>query len=116
MFKKFQKIKKDLNRYENEFDRTEIPAPVRAILSGRLYDTSKATCICYGEVTDNLISKYELPEYLVNTQMRLYKTEKGNFFIRVGRRIIPISEWDTQILLSYKPDKYIELFGEVEEA
>lgn len=75
---------------------------MRKIVQGKLYDTDKATLI-----------------YVQKTFNRLwYVTEKGNYFVVFGNgSIIPQTEEEVkEFLAEHDVDKYMELFGEVEEA
>lgn len=74
---------------------------MKRIINGKMYDTDKAT------------------EIHVDTYRNraLYQTDKGTYFMRYANNEIKIkSEAEVRDYLSrYDVDKYIELFGEVEE-
>ena len=73
---------------------------MKAIINGLLYDTEKANLIC------------EPDEHHT-----MYMTEKGNLFM-LYNGVISCADNETlkKFLAEELPDKYIELFGEVEEA
>lgn len=77
---------------------------MKVIVCDRLYDTDKS------ELLDQ--------KKLMNCCYELYRTHKGNLFIIdriLGKLIIDCQE--VKYLLGlYFPDKYIELYGEVEDA
>lgn len=76
---------------------------MKEIIDGKLYDTKKSEKIC------NL-------DFLGHS---IWRTRKGTLFL-VNNILMQISNvnQDTvkDILAQEKPDKYIELFGDVEEA
>lgn len=78
-----------------------------AVIDGKLYDTAKATILLRNEVP----------------QSALYMTQKGAFFIahqgsdEYSGTIEVVTEDAAKAMLGkYRPEKYLELFGEVEEA
>lgn len=75
---------------------------MRRIINGKMYDTDKATLI------------YTDPQ----TKRKYYMTAKGAFFVVYTTGVLePVSdEYMMQLLGEKDPDKYIEIFGEVEEA
>lgn len=77
---------------------------MKAIIDGLLYDTDKAKII------------FNPDEYHT-----LYMTEKGNLFMlyyQSGERSISCTDNEKlkKFLAENAPDKYVEIFGEVEEA
>lgn len=76
---------------------------MKEIINGKLYDTEKSEKICDIEITGH----------------SLWRTAKGTLFL-VNDVLIRISNTDQEkikeILGKNNPEKYIELFGEVEEA
>lgn len=89
----------------------------RRIINNKLYDTSKAQNIYSIRLSHDDIPNYDLPIVdLGGIEVTIYK---GNieWFIEYYRFIEPVSEiWVQDILGRLNVDKYIELFGEVEEA
>lgn len=79
---------------------------MRKIINGKMYDTDKAELIYSG---------YDLSR----TKKRdYYRTSKGTFlchYVSVNRLEIVPDESMMEILAEYAPDKYIEIFGNVEE-
>ena len=75
---------------------------MQRVIDGLLYDTDTATEIHFEE----------------NTKRRLYQTPNNNFFMFYPTgEIIPKSEESTKEYLGkYNVPKYIELFGEPQEA
>lgn len=79
---------------------------MRQILDGKWYDTEKAELI------------YEGSDPYQQFIRRYYRTAKGTFFchyVNVGKLELVSAEAMMQILAIHDVDKYIELFGEVEE-
>lgn len=77
---------------------------MRQIIKGKIYDTDKSELI----YRDNDIWQPRI----------YYRTQKGTFFChykRVGRLDVISDEVMMEILAEKDPDKYIELFGAVEE-
>lgn len=77
---------------------------MKKIIDGLLYDTDKAELI----FQEDKFRKRNL----------YFKTEKGNYFVVYsGKEIRPISEEEfKEILGEADPDKYIELFDNVDNA
>ena len=75
---------------------------MQIVIDGLLYDTETATIVHIEE----------------NTKRRLYQTLNNNFFMFYPTgEIVPKSEESTKEYLGkYNVPKYIELFGEPEEA
>ena len=88
---------------------TEQEEPIRAIIDGLLYDTSKAKKIgTFCDWTNCL-----------NCRIKdLYITKNNRFFIayKSSKEIYPKSEMEAKSLLSQYPDEYQEIFGKVDEA
>lgn len=87
------------------------------IIDGKMYDVSKADKIC-----EMIVSPDEIPERksgfynLLGEGITLYKG-RTQYFITHYCNVQPVDEeWVKKILGLYNPDKYIELFGEVELA
>lgn len=77
---------------------------MRFIVDNKLYDTDKATLI--------------YSEYKIRNRRDYYKTHKGTYFVHYVSKgeIAIVSEEDIRDLLAIKDvDKYIELFGIVDE-
>jgi len=91
---------------------------MRAIIDGKMYNTDTADLLLsYTRLSSPFMTmmqgKYEW-------DVKLYKTSKGTYFeveVFPGRDTFSIvSEKDVKNTISkLAPDKYIELFGEVEE-
>ena len=75
---------------------------MRAIVDGLLYDTDKSELVHIDSIT----------------KRRLYRTPGGCFFsMYPNGEIVPKTVENTKVYLGEKNvEKYIELFGEVEEA
>lgn len=82
--------------------------PVRKIINGKLYDTSKAKRI-YLSVRYNIVIGRDI-------RREYYVTDKGNYFSVVDRDISIVSEEQIKEVLSSYPDIYQKYFGKVEEA
>lgn len=80
--------------------------PIRAIIDGLLYDTSKARKI--GTFYDWGFGSMDL---YVTKNNRFFSAQKNGRF-----KISLISESEAKKILSQYPDKYQETFGKVEEA
>lgn len=94
---------------------------MRFIVDNKIYDTDKAELLAEGE------RQYEEKSFLLDCtfyphyKTKLYKTEKGNYFfvyIRDSKNLIEVTDEETaKGWLMYKNySKYVELFGELEEA
>ena len=73
---------------------------MRAIINGLLYDTEKAEIVWKSD----------------SFYLDLYKTKNNRFFMMFNRNIIVDENKIKEFFGIRYPDKYIELFGEVEEA
>lgn len=82
--------------------------PIRKIVNGKLYDTSKAKRIYFSVRYSKLDCRDIRREY--------YVTDKGNYFSVVDGDISPVSEEQIKEVLSTYPDIYQKYFGRVEEA
>lgn len=104
MFEFFKKTK------NTDLQPEEVYAPRKAIIDGKLYDTGTATKIC----------SFEVPEHFINLKSGyfaiLFVTQKGNFFVQQFGELYSINRENARGILEQNPDKYIEVFGEVEEA
>ena len=88
---------------------TEQEEPIRAIINGLLYDTSKAKKIG---------TFYEWINCLNCRRKDLYRTKNNNFFVvyESSKGICPTTECEAKRILSQFPDEYQEIFGKVDEA
>lgn len=88
---------------------TEQEEPIRAIINGLLYDTSKAKKIG---------TFYEWINCLNCETKYLYITKNHNFFVvyKSSKEICPTTECEAKRILSRFPDEYQEIFGKVDEA
>lgn len=125
MFNIFQKFKKEASRpflLSDAIDKSAIkigqitPKPVRQIVDGKLYDTSKAECVAHCLMPEWIADRMNLIVRESFAVCNVYRTEKGNFFAVYGCHIAAISEDEAKSLLSETVDEYMEIFGEVEEA
>ena len=91
--------------------------PVRKIIDGKMYDTSKAAHICDICLWHEEIPAYDLPIYrLGGENVSLYRGN-SKWFIELYGGIIPVEDfWVKDILGKHNVGKYIELFGEPELA
>lgn len=76
---------------------------MKRIIDGKMYDTDESE-ILYIETSG------------INKHRMLYRTTNGNYFkFYANGEIVPLSEEQAQEYLGkYDPDKYIEIWGEVE--
>lgn len=115
MFKIFSKMKKEAEELEMKTEalKTETeeePRPVRAVIDGLLYDTSKA------EIKGTFFVWNAVKDLLQYCEADLYITKSGNYFCEQYGNIIPLDEYEVKYLLGIYPDVYQEIFGKVEEA
>lgn len=93
----------------------------KAIINNKMYDTEKAELVvAYRRRVDMgpVMSGSDI-HWTPMHDCLLYKTAKGNYFEHDGDTdaITPRDEkWARDLIRRLYPDKYIELFGEVEEA
>lgn len=93
----------------------------KAIINGKLYDTEKAEKVVSFRRRVDMGPIYSGSEihYTPLHDIDIYKTAKGNYFEHdVDKGTITTTDEDEvkDIIRRLYPDKYIELFGEVEEA
>lgn len=92
----------------------EKPKPIRVVIDGLLYDTSKAERICkyYVENEEMSVSgmMYGIAEAI------LFRSRNGRFFIQQYGQLYPCDERIAKNILKYEVDKYQEIFGEIEDA
>ena len=88
---------------------------MRFILNKKLYDTDKAELICTG------LKKWDINAVVyARLFTSLYRTSKGTFFIvaedgkTYHMRIVDQNEAE-KFCISNSYDKYVEIFGELEE-
>lgn len=105
------------HKSENKTLEEKTCEPIRRIINGKLYDTSKAKNICNVILSHNVIPNYNFPIFsLGGENVSIYKGN-NEWFIEYFCFIEPVTEdWIKEIIGRRNPDKYIELFGEVEEA
>lgn len=96
----------------------EAPEQIRRIIYGKLYDTSKSEKICQLQ-----LSTEEIPDRKIGGafygKVTLYQTKNTQeFFICVDGQYLQLvdDDWVEDVLARKNVDKYIEIFGEVEEA
>lgn len=93
----------------------------RAIIDNKLYDTEKAkevVTFCR-RVDMGPVMTGSMLHWTPSHKFTLYKTAKGNYFEHNEdtKEITPRNEeWVKDLIRRLYPDKYIELFGGVEEA
>lgn len=89
--------------------------PIRKVINGKLYDTSKATCILECFVFADEIPNFDACLHL-SIPVKIYK---GNtkWFVTSCLDIIVVDEnWVKDVIGRNNVEKYIELFGEPELA
>ena len=84
--------------------------PIRAIIDGLLYDTSKA------EKKFSFISEDPVKNMMYYQWTTLYVTKSGRYFCEQCGNIIPLSKHELRYLLKYFPKTYQEIFGKVKDA
>lgn len=101
---------KKSNLIDREITQEEIREkfPVRKIINGKLYDTSKAERVYLSVRYNIVVGRYIRSEY--------YVTDKGNYFSVVDGNIFLESEEGIKEALSTCPDICQKYFGKVEEA
>lgn len=117
MFLRKKKSHEHITENKNLENNTYRTLPNKKIIDGKLYDTSKAKKICTIVLSHDDIPNYDLPIISLGGQdVTIYKGN-SEWFIEYFCFIEPVSEsWIKNILGRCDVDKYIELFGEVEEA
>ena len=87
--------------------------PVRNIIDGKMYDTSKSAHVCDLCLWHEEIPDYNLPIYRFGGEnVSLYRGN-SKWFIELYGDITPVEDsWVKDILGKHNVDKYIELFGE----
>lgn len=93
----------------------------KAIIDGKLYDTEKAEAVVTfrRRVDEGPVLSGSTIHWTPMHDFTLYKTAKGNYFEhdQANGTIVPRDKgWAKDLIRRLYPDKYIELFGEVEEA
>lgn len=92
---------------------------MKKIINNKLYDTSKAELVLeYWKVqrVQSLIGRFDK-----NVECELYKTSKGAWFGIVGADMnnplwVVMTEEEAKETIKIDPDKYQELYKDVEEA
>lgn len=111
MFKKLQEIIMGTKEYDESIEKLKIDQeiediPKRVIIDGLLYDTSKS---------QRILKIYDwIGSFCLVKQ--LYVTPNNRFFTECQSIIEPKTEDEVKQILSKYPDKYQEIFGEVENA
>lgn len=110
-------LTQDFTQDNDERNEDSSQRPVRKIIDGKMYDTSKAAhvfdlCLWHEE-----IPSYDFPIYRLDGEnVSLYRGN-SKWFIELYGDIIPVEDfWVKDILGKHNVDKYIELFGEPELA
>ncbi len=94
---------------------------MKFIINQKLYDTEKATLIAEGEKQFEEDSAF-FGKIYPKRDVKLYKTQKGAFFYVYNKDYgticaMAISEDEAKSWLMHKAyNKYVELYGELEEA
>lgn len=89
--------------------------PVRKIIDGKMYDTSKAAHVCDLCLWHEEIPAYDLPIYCLGGESVSLYRGKSKWFIELYGDITPVEDiWVKDTLGKHNVDKYIELFGEPE--
>ena len=103
------------SEFENHAE--PIERPIRAIIDGKMYDTSKAKKIGSVVVRENEISGSKLDFCTYGGQEVIIYKGNTKYFIRYYCYLQPVSEaWVREWLGKQNIEKYIELFGEPELA
>lgn len=109
---RFSKIKK---RIVQQIIKTAVHSkPVRQVIDGLLYDTSKSTVLLMFRPKDSWENRF--PGITSGVPTILFGTKQGRFFIQQHEYIYPCGEITAKHILGYDPEKYIEIFGKLEEA
>lgn len=108
-----------LKRFQKECvdtcEKLEEPKPIRRVVDGFLYDTSKSEKICEYCVKNEDMSVREMM-FGPCCFAILFRSRNGRFFIQQYGRLYPCDERITKNILQYETDKYQEIFGKVEDA
>ena len=90
---------------------------MKAIIDNKLYDTDTAEFL-FEFLRENQYRYFQLTYYTEKLNIKIYKTKKGAYFeVENDKKINLITErCFKKILMDLNPDKYIELFEDVEEA
>ena len=93
----------------------------KAIINNKLYDTDRAALVVTfrRKVNECPVRPGSQVYWTPTHDFALYRTAKGNYFEhdQNTNEITPRSEdWSKDLILRLYPDKYIEIFGPVEEA
>lgn len=110
----FSKIMGEESREVTETIEAKCSKPIRRIVNGLLYDNSKSTLLFLFKPKDYW--KNSFPGIIPDIPAILFRTKRGRFFIQQFGCIYPCEEITAKYILGYNPEKYIEIFGEVEEA
>ena len=91
---------------------------MKQIFGKTLYDTEKAELIF--EFKSQRLTKTISGQMILWIPGKLYKTAKGNWFEVIGEEerlaMHQLTEEDAKRIITCDPDKYQELFGDLEEA
>lgn len=108
MFEIFKNKKNRLLDREMTQEEIRKKFPIRKIIDGKLYDTSKAERV-YLSVHYNIVIGRDI-------RREYYVTDKGNYFSVINGDISTEREEQIKEVLSTCPDIYQKYFGKVEEA
>lgn len=107
----------DFTQDNDEKNEDSSQKPVRKIIDGKMYDTSKAAHICDLCLWHEEMPDYDLPIYCLGGESVSLYRGKSKWFIELYGDITPVEDiWVKDILGKHNVDKYIELFGEPELA
>ena len=91
---------------------------MKQIFGKTLYDTEKAELIL--EYKSKRLTETIFGQMIIWIPGKLYKTAKGNWFEVIGEKerltMYQITEAAAKRIIMCDPDKYQELFGDLEEA
>ncbi len=89
--------------------------PIRKVINGQLYDTSKATRILECFVFADEIPNFDACSHL-SIPVKIYKGNTKWFFTYYSNIVIVDENWAKDVIGRNNVEKYIELFGEPELA
>ena len=107
----------DFTQDNDEKNKDSSQKPVRKIINGKMYDTSKAAHVCDLCLWREEMPDYDLPIYCLGGESVSLYRGKSKWFIELYGDITPVEDiWVKDTLGKHNVDKYIEIFGEPELA
>ena len=89
--------------------------PIRKVINGKLYDTSKAKPILDCNISPRAVPNFDIGTFL-SIPVRIYKGNTEWFFTYYSNIVIVDENWAKDVIGNNDAEKYIELFGEPELA